>query len=597
MSDDDEVPLALYTAVIAALGEGYPLAFVLEHEGLSHGTWEAAEERWVDRLEASAEGDLSLFDSLERALASARARFARPVDPLDDDLEQFLAFKSHLAEAEKPIAMLAEHGLFLGDWVRLQERWAEKLGADSALRTKAAMVLRASEAPPLPVVRPGPRALPLPQRPRPVARVVGTTISSDAAEPVEWGLALFRDTPQIHDMQHSATTEHLAPSGAESPVVTSAAESSTPEPHREIHAETQSLGMTGERPVFAHHLRAMAENPLPFRPGAPAVAVPNLPPEAEAAIRAIPEGISGDTTLPIPPLEEIRAATRAPLPFKTDAPSNAQTHRPPPTSVASRVSPANVTLPPPPLDRTAEQPLPFKPPDEPVAALEQERIAKAPPPMQKVGVMPQLNETADLTAFVREIRGRIVGSLPSADVENPNEQPSFPSSPLPNPPLSPAAKPPHTLEITADMSATVHELLRNSAERPLPFSSPAAPFPQEPTTLTASAGSPPETGGPPLGPGLDPDDMPTLQRSYAKDPEAAGHNTNVQPSLTLEQYAQLCIQLSKEPARAVEIRARYGLADDSAWAIVQWRWQDRMDRDPDLHRRWLELTALIREQK
>jgi hypothetical protein len=47
----------------------------------------------------------------------------------------------------------------------------------------------------------------------------------------------------------------------------------------------------------------------------------------------------------------------------------------------------------------------------------------------------------------------------------------------------------------------------------------------------------------------------------------------------------------------VEIRARYGLADDSAWAIVQWRWQYRMDRDPDLHRRWLELTALIREQK
>ena len=91
--------------------------------------------------------------------------------------------------------------------------------------------------------------------------------------------------------------------------------------------------------------------------------------------------------------------------------------------------------------------------------------------------------------------------------------------------------------------------------------------------------------------------MPTLQRSYAKDPESAGPNAKAQASLTLEQYAQLCIQLSKEPTRAVEIRARYGLADDSAWAIVQWRWQDHMDRDPDLHRRWLELTASIREQK
>jgi len=598
MIDDDEVPLALYAAVVAALGEGYPLSVVLEHEGVSEDTWEASEERWVDRLGASMEGDLSLFDALDRALAGARTRFARPVDPLDDDLDQFLAFKHHLAAAEKPLAMLAEHGLFLGDWVRLQERWAEKLGADSALRTKAAMVLRASEAPPpLPVVWPGPRRLPPPLRPRPGARVVGTTVSSDVAEPVEWGLAIFRDTPQIHDVQHSATAERLAPSGTESPVVTSVAERSALESHREIHTETQSLAITGELPAFAHHLRAMAENPLPFRPGAPAVAVPNLPPEAEAAIRAIPEGISGDTTLPIPPLEEIRAATRAPLPFKTDVPSNAQTPPPPPTSVAPRVFPANVTLPPPPLDRTAEQPLPFEPPDEPVNALEQERIAKAPPPMQKVGIMPQLNETADLTAFVREIRGRIVGSLPFADVENAKEPPSFPSHPLPNPTLSPAAKPPHALEVTADVSATVHELLRKSAERPLPFSSPAAPFTQEPTPLTQSARNPPETGGPPLGPGLDPDDMPTLQRSYAKEPESAGPNANAQASLTLEQYAQLCIQLSKEPTRAVEIRARYGLADDSAWAIVQWRWQDRMDRDPDLHRRWLELTALIREQK
>jgi hypothetical protein len=568
---EEDVPIELYAAVVATLGEGYPLTVALEHQGLALDAWEAAEERWVDRLAASAEGDLKLLDMLDRAIAAQRARFGRTVDPIDKDLAQFLALQRHLAASEDPSAMLAEHGLFLGDWMRVQEAWAERLAADPALRAAAVRGLGASEMPPLPSVRPGPRVLPPPLRRRRAAQVVITMVGADMEEPVEWGLSIFRD-----------------PSAVGGPAFA---------PGDAIDAEEDLPAQTGKVPLNADQLRAMAENPLPFRQGASTVAFPALSPEAEAAIRAIPEGISGDTTLPIPPLEEIRAATRAPLPFKTDAPSNAQTPPPPPTPVASRVSPANVTLPPPPLDRTAEQPLPFKPPDEPVNALDQERIAKAPPPMQKVGVMPQLNETADLTAFVREIRGRIVGSLPFADVENAKEPPSFPSHPLPNPTLSPAAKPPHALEITADVSATVHELLRKSAERPLPFSSPAAPFPQEPTPLTESAGTPPETGGPPLGPGLDPDDMPTLQRSYAKDPESAGPNAKAQASLTLEQYAQLCIQLTKDPTRAVEIRARYGLADDSAWAIVQWRWQDHMDRDPDLHRRWLELTASIREQK
>jgi hypothetical protein len=590
IDDDDEVPLALYAAVVAALGEGYPLSVVLEHDGLSEDTWEAAEERWVDRLGSSAEGDLSLFDALDRALASARAQFARSVDPIDDDLDQFLAFKHHLEAAEKPIVMLAEHGLFLGDWVRLQERWAEKLGADSALRTKAAMALLASEAPPLPVVRPGPRELPPPRRPRSAASVVVTTVSSDVAAPVEWGLSIFRDAPQIHDVQHNATAECPAPSGTEPPVVSSAAESSTREPHREIHTEVKSLAITGELPAFAHHLGAMAENPLPFRPGAPAVAVPTLPPEAEAAIRAIPEGISGDTTLPIPPLEEIRAATRAPLPFKADAPSKAQTSPQPPV-IGLRVSPASATLPPPPLDRTAAQLLPFKPPDEPVAAIEKERVASAPPPMQGVGMMPALNETADLTAFVSEIRERIGGSLPFSDVENANEPPSSPTYPQTSPPLPPAVKPPHALEITADMTSTVQELLRNSVERPLPFAPLTALSPQGPIQLPESAESPPGTGGPLPGSGLEPDDMPTLHRPYSKARASAGPIAQEQPSLTLEQYAQLCIELLQEPTRAVQIRARYGLADDSAWAIVQWSWRDRINRDSDLRRRWLELTS------
>lgn len=338
---DDEVPLAMYAAVVAALGEGYALSVVLEHEGLSQDAWEAAEERWVERLGSSAEGDLSLFDALDRALAAGRARFARSVDPLDNDLDQFLAFKRHLAAAEKPIVMLAEHGLFLGDWVRLQERWAERLAADSALRAEAATRLSGSKAPPLPLVRPGPRALPPPLRPRPAAPIAVSPASSNSDELVEWGLSVLRDAPPIRGAQ----------------------------------------------------VRVMAESPRPLQPSAPAAPIVIVPPRAEAVLRAIPEGLSGDTTLPISPLEEVRAATRAPLPFKAAS-------------------------------------------------------------------------------------------------------------------------------VSVD----------------------AVKSPIEP------------------------------------------------PSLTLEQYAQLCRELRKEPARVAEIRARYGLTDDATWAITRWRWQDRIHRDRDLRQRW---TALV----
>ncbi|XXT15151.1 hypothetical protein WME94_33365 [Sorangium sp. So ce429] len=192
---DDDVPLALYAAVVAALGEGYLLAALLEHEGMSIDAWEAAEERWVLRLQESAEGDLSLFDALDRAMAEQRARFSRVIEPLDDDLEQFLAFQRHLSAAAQPTDLLTTHGLFLGDWVRLQERWAERLAADASARARGLQLLSAPEMPPLPAVRPGPRMLPPPLRTRSVASAEMMTGEAKGEALVEWGLADIRSEP------------------------------------------------------------------------------------------------------------------------------------------------------------------------------------------------------------------------------------------------------------------------------------------------------------------------------------------------------------------------------------------------------------------
>ncbi len=190
------LPLSLYAAVTAALGEGHALAEILEHEGISEDEWEAGEEEWVERLDDSAESDLALFDDLQRELAAQRARFARKIAPLDDDVDAYLAFQRHLAAAERPAPWLAQHGLFLGDWVRLQERWAERFSKDPEARARAGVLLSSTGAAPLPELRPEPRKRPPPVRPRlPPPVAVETDGVEVQDEPLEWGLSLLRGDP------------------------------------------------------------------------------------------------------------------------------------------------------------------------------------------------------------------------------------------------------------------------------------------------------------------------------------------------------------------------------------------------------------------
>ena len=212
---EDDVPLELYAAVVAALGEGYPLAVVLEHEGLSLDVWEAAEARWVERLQGSAEGDLSLFDALDRALAAQRARFSRPVEPLDEDLDAFLAFQRHLAAAAQPATLLAAHGLSLGDWARLQEQWAERLAADADARTRAREALSLPDMPPMPTVRPAPREMPPSLRRRSQMPAMGA--AHQGGDLVEWGLEVLRNAETAASRSAATTDRADADDEADAP--------------------------------------------------------------------------------------------------------------------------------------------------------------------------------------------------------------------------------------------------------------------------------------------------------------------------------------------------------------------------------------------
>lgn len=186
----EALPLEVYAHIVAALGEGYPLDAVLEREGLSADEWEAAEAGWVDRLAESDEAEGDLFDALDRAVAAARARFDRGIEPLDDDLDAWLAFQGRVSSAQRPLAELAAHGLFLGDWVRLQERWATRLAGDPEIRARAGKLL-AGPLGPLPEVRPAARALPPPLLDR-GPRAPREEPVAPPAEDVPWGLVALR---------------------------------------------------------------------------------------------------------------------------------------------------------------------------------------------------------------------------------------------------------------------------------------------------------------------------------------------------------------------------------------------------------------------
>ncbi|WP_437784104.1 hypothetical protein [Sorangium sp. So ce1097] len=69
------------------------------------------------------------------------------------------------------------------------------------------------------------------------------------------------------------------------------------------------------------------------------------------------------------------------------------------------------------------------------------------------------------------------------------------------------------------------------------------------------------------------------------------------PSLSLQQYAVLCAEASVGAASPSFDQAllRHGIADLDLWKAVDRSWQDRLEREPMLTLRWMELTARYRE--
>jgi hypothetical protein len=133
MSQETVISLESYAAVLAGLGAGLDLARALAHAGVLPAEWDRASEHWQSQIDESAASDLSLLVAFDAALLAARRRFEPTAEPIESDLRAWAHFRRHFVTAVDPIAFLAEHGLSLASYARIEAEWTNRTLADRAL--------------------------------------------------------------------------------------------------------------------------------------------------------------------------------------------------------------------------------------------------------------------------------------------------------------------------------------------------------------------------------------------------------------------------------------------------------------------------------
>src|SRR5262249_32357360 len=158
------------------------------------------------------------------------------------------------------------------------------------------------------------------------------------------------------------------------------------------------------------------------------------------------------------------------------------------------------------------------------------------------------------------------------------------------------------LSDTIDFSLADVEMVHAIANTPSPYRSPA----QDHATRGDAASPAPSEIDSPAGSTL-PSVLSEQLRAFIDNPlpfqpRAPSHEqpapvgvrpglASAFPSLTLEQYAQLCVELWEEPHRAGETCARYGIADDRTASALHSFWQACFQRDTEIHKRWVEIVT------
>jgi hypothetical protein len=593
--------LSQYAAITAALAEPHPLADVLAAEGVSEPAWKDADLAWTERLTR----DPSLFVGYRRELAAAEDRMARKITPLDAEIAAWTAFLATLGASAEPTTLLASLDLGMNDLKRLQRRWAARLEEDEALRRRAAE-LQKNGAGPLPRVVTAPRVL---------AR-------SGAAGPADASRA--KETPRAKESLQAKEARESAPDRAPEgvPAVAIAVPtflSGTPAP------SAPSYLMAGEaRPLApAPSPAAFVSPPTPpaiqtetadlgalFAAGAP------LPFEKPSIEPASPE-IPGSGTVALDAL-----LPREALPFREGAQGVDASRAKSESAPAAPELPKGETMDVGALFRAREA-VPFggpKPAAEPsssgetvdVGALFRAREpvpfggpksgSAAEPAAAKAPELPDLDvpdldvpaakkEAAALvgtaeTVDVRQVLGASMSAPSSATVDIGTafaaKAPVTPFSAAPAPPEQAYASavahaaatqkeaPPKVGGETLDVGAIFRAGLLAAKPAPAP-AAPVAPAPAAPAPAAPAVSAP----------------VSAVPASPAAVPAASP------PTLTLQQYASLCVELHRDPARTAETLARYRLSP-AQWTSIDAAQRARLSTDPAAYAEFWRAYELYR---
>ncbi len=240
------VRLDKYASVHAAVGDGFPLPAVLQHEGIAVEAWDAIETAWAKALLHSFKGEGHLVVAYDEQLLAAKDRMWRPTPPIDGDVRLWLDFFRHWAAAEDPMGFLARHRIGIGDFTRLHRYWSAKLEKDEALRREAFEAL-CIEPGPVPAVEPGPAVLPPPRDPLGAVPSPPAALPSPAAAPSTDATA-----PSTED---KATLPSLAvplppsPDGAQAPKEGVPRKSVAPAPGRAATPMPRSYQLEVDKPA------------------------------------------------------------------------------------------------------------------------------------------------------------------------------------------------------------------------------------------------------------------------------------------------------------------------------------------------------------
>jgi hypothetical protein len=149
------VSLGAYLVVEAARMDGISETEALTWLGVSPAAFARAEGPWADRIDDalaadSAAGERPFDEVYEELLGEVLSRWKRPVPPLDQDIESWIAMQRHSLLADDPEDLSRRLGLSAGDELRLDRLWRERM-KDPAIAARAQAAL---DGPLLPLPRP-----------------------------------------------------------------------------------------------------------------------------------------------------------------------------------------------------------------------------------------------------------------------------------------------------------------------------------------------------------------------------------------------------------------------------------------------------------